>query len=265
MSDTKQLSPPDGEGPSGAENRRRLPNYVYSQDQIRQAAEIETWRLREARKIKRVNRLLIGYAVMITILFVLQGGALAYALPLIRILPIYFYVRSDGVLEAAITTDSFPNQKLSDSAVQTFLWTYVRYRESYSWVEQDFNNHIVQTMSAGPVRDSYLQFSNGKNPNSYLAKFGRKGVIRVELIEVPLDYHPSLGGQPGRVTFHFNRKVWVEGEPEQKAAPYTVTLEFIQNYSTGFDVKDLLQYNPFRIVVTEYTGAVPLQVEPGSR
>jgi type IV secretory pathway component VirB8 len=262
MSDVKELPPPDSE--LGARDKRRLPGYVYSEHLIQQAARVETMAAREARKTKRVNRALVAYSVMITALFIMQGVSLTYAIPLIRIMPVYFWSRSDGVIEAALTTDSMPTKNWGDMAVQTFLWQYVRARESYSYQEQDMNNYIVQTMSSKPVSELYQQWSNGKNPKSHQAILGKKGVIRIEMVDV-LNYQPSIDQQPGRVTFHYEQKVWVEGEPEQNPSAFSVTLEFIKDYPNGFNMKNIMMNNPFRIVVTAYPGAYPLSIKPGSR
>lgn len=236
-------------------------DFIFSTDSLRQKKAVETWTKRELRKTKRINWTLgIGFAAM-TLVSILEGFALLSAIPLIRILPVFYYVKPDGVLETAITTDSLP-QMHADAAVKTSLWQYVMHREGYSYVELDYSNKVVQSMSSQPVREAYVEWSRAKNPKSYQAIYGRKVVLRVEMREA-LNYYPSVGGLPGRITFHFDLWEYHEGEPPPKeSTQYTTSLEFIQDYQTGFDMRDILMFNPMRIVVTAYPGATPLPGKP---
>lgn len=262
MSDTKQLPPPDAA--AGHDNKRRLPGLVYPDGLLQRAINTEKITGWELRKTKRMKLFWKAYSVVITVMFLFAMTCLVYAIPLIRILPVFFWARPDGVIETALTTESLPDQMMSDLAVQTFLWKYVLARESYSYIEQDFNNYIVQAMSSVPVREAYQKWSSGKNPQSYQATLGKKGVIRVEMTEVA-DYHPSIGGQPGSIRLHYSRKLWLEGEPEQEARIYTISLAFIKDFPTGLNINDIRMFNPFRIVITEYPGAYPLSAKPVGR
>jgi len=260
--DTKQLPPPDAAPRPG--NRRRLPGNVYSEQLLQRAITTEKMVGYELRKTKRMNFFWKAYSGVITVMFLFAMTCLVYAIPLIRILPIFFWARPDGVIETALTTESLPDQMMSDLAVQTFLWKYVLARESYSWTEQDFNNYIVQAMSSVPVREAYQKWSSGKNPQSYQATLGKKGVIRVAMTEVA-DYHPSIGGQPGSIRLHYSRKLHLDGEPDQPEMTYTVSMAFIKDFQTGLDINDIRMFNPFRIVITEYPGAYPLSAKPVGR
>lgn len=241
-----------------------MTRFVLSPDVVQQARRTETWVGREARKTKRTNRILATFLVLSISLNYLEGGALYYAVPLRQVMPVFFYVKPDGVMETALTTDSLPAD-LSDATVKAWLWQYVMHREGYSWVEADFNNHVVQAMSDNKVREQYEKWSSGKSKSSYLAMYGRSAVIRVGLRNIT-GWIPSTNGQEGRVTIQFDRVLYREGEPSQSAKPvtYSVTLSFIAGYNaSGFDIRDILQFNPSRIVVTDYPGAVPDSAKPG--
>jgi len=254
-----EAEPSASEEPTEAEVPPR--DFIYSKDALRQKREVETWTRREIRKTRRINWTLgIGLAAM-TSVAVLEGFALVSAIPLIRVLPVFFHIKPSGVMETVITTESLPG-KLADAAVQSSLWQYVLHREGYSYIEQDYNNLVVQSMSAGPVRERYREWSSGKNPRSYQAIYGRKAVLRVEMREV-LNYQPSIGGLPGRITFHFDLWEYHEGEPPPKEPmTYTTSLEFIQDYQTGFDTRHIIEFNPLRIVVTAYPGPTALPGKP---
>lgn len=239
-----------------------LPNFVYVEHLIKQADEAEKWVQAQWRRTRRSNMGWRLYAGMMTIMVFLLGGALNYAIPLQRMIPVFFYQKPDGVLETALTTDTLPAD-LSDANIQSWLWQYVLHRESYSWVESDYNYYVVSAMSNVPVRSAYEAWFNGKNPDSYLAAYGRRGVVRVALREVTLFDRPS-GGHPGRFTVHFDRQVELEGMPRQPLQTWTATVEFLQDYMRGFNIQDVKSFNPSRIVVTSYPGSQVLPAQAGT-
>lgn len=233
-----------------------IPGFVYTDDLIRQAAATQKFVEGQWRRTRRANMGWRIYAGMMTLLVFLLGGALNYALPLEKLIPVFFYQRPDGVTETAITTDSLPAD-LSDANIQAWIWQYIMHRESYSWVEADYNHYLVSAMSSVPVRTAYDNWFNGKNPDSYLSAYGQHGIVRVALREVT-QFERAKDGQPGRMTVHFDRQVVVEGEPKQPVQMWSATLQFLQDYSRGFNVQDIKSFNPSRIVVTSYPGSVPL-------
>ena len=98
---------------------------------------------------------------------VILVAALDYTIPMIRIVPVLLWTSPDGVTGAAVTPDSLPTD-LSDASVKAWLWQYLMHRESYSWVEMDYNHYVVEAMSATPVRDAYDRWSSGRNADSYM-------------------------------------------------------------------------------------------------
>lgn len=238
-------------------------DYIFSADAQQQAKQVDTWVTREERKIKKKYVGLWAGNIIQAFVIILLSSALFYATPLIRLIPVFFYAKPDGILETAITTDSLTDQ-LRDADIQAWLWQYVRAREGYSYLEMDYNNRVVQAMSSQPVREAYQEWSSGKNPESYQAKLGKKGIVRVERDAVA-DYQESRGGQPGRIIFHYDRYVQIDGEPKQPKVTYTVVMGFIVGYRTGFNVKDILEFNPSRIVVTAYPGSEEVAPRVGTR
>jgi type IV secretory pathway component VirB8 len=233
-----------------------FPGFVYSEDLLRQALATEKFVDGQWRRTRRANMGWRLYGGLMTLLVGLLGGALNYALPLIRLEPVFFYQAPNGVVETAITTDSLPLD-LSDANIQAWLWQYVLHRESYSWVESDYNHYLVEAMSSVPVRIAFDKWYQGNNPDSYLASYGQRGIIRVQLREIT-QFKRATGGQPGTITIHFDRLLNVEGEPKQPVQTWTATLQFLQDYSHGFSLQDIKSFNPSRIVVTSYPGSEPL-------
>lgn len=240
----------------------KFSNFVYSEDMLQQAAAVETWVRADLRRTRRANIAWRVTAFGSTALAVVLANALAWAVPGIRLEPVFFYQKPDGVVETSITTDTMPAD-LADASIQAWLWQYVQHREGYSFIEAQSNHYVVDAMSSDTVREAYDRWVDGKNPQSYLAVYGRKGVIRVAMREIT-SWQPAPAGQLGRVTFHYDRQVEREGEPRQPVQTWSVTLEFVQAFDHGFRLNDIRQFNPSRIVVTAYPGPQLLPAQANS-
>lgn len=237
-----------------------IPKFVFSADMQQHARTVEGFVKAEVRRTRRTNLGWRVYGLSMTGLVILLGGTLNYALPLKQIAPVYFYVRQDGVVETATTPDALPVE-LKDAALKAWLWQYVQRRESYSWAEAEYNHYVVSAMSSVPVRAAYDQWASGKNPHSYLAVYGKRGVVRVSLREIQLDKDPN--GDGGKVIIHFDRQVAIEGEHPQPVETWSVAMTFVQNYNFGLNIRDILQFNPGRIVITSYPAPQPLPAVSG--
>lgn len=229
-----------------------IPGFVYSADLIRQAAATEKWVEKEWKRTQRANWGWRAATALAVLLIFLLAGALNYAVPGIRLVPMFFWQKPDGVIETALSTDSLPAD-MSDLNIQAWLWQYIQHREAYSWTEADNDHHIVSAMSSVPVREVYDAWYSGKNPESYLAKVGRNGVIRVAMREIT-QYTRAENGGYGKMTVHFDRQVSLSGQT-YPVETWAVTVEYLQNYSSGFTWQDIRTFNPSRIVITEYPPA----------
>ena len=67
--------------------------------------------------------------------------------------------------------------------------------------------------------------------------------------------HSRDGGQA------FDRLVTCEDEKRTAPETWTVSLEYLAGLDTGLNVRDILSFNPARIVVTDYPGPLPLPSE----
>jgi type IV secretory pathway component VirB8 len=244
-------------------SEQTIPGFVYAADLIKQAQATEHWLKAETKRSRRSRNGWRAYSLVVTGLLGISISALNYAIPSIRLLPILLWTSPDGVTGAAVTTDSLPAD-LSDASIKAWLWQYVMHRESYSWVEADYNHYVVEAMSDVPVREAYDRWINAKNRDSYLNKFGRRCVVRVAPREVT-EFRRASSTVPGRFTLHFDRLVSCEDERKTSPDTWTVTLEYLAGYGSGLNIRDILAFNPSRIVVTSYPGALPLPAEPNAQ
>jgi type IV secretory pathway component VirB8 len=236
-----------------------VPGFVYTKDLIEQANATDKWVRTQLRRTRRTNVGWRIYAVLMTCLVVILVAALDYTIPMIRLVPVLLWTSPDGVTGAAVTPDSLPAD-LSDASVKAWLWQYVMHRESYSWVEMDYNHYVVEAMSATPVRDAYDRWSSGRNADSYMSKLGRRCVIRVAPREVT-EFRRATRETAGKLTLHFDRLVACEDQKKTAPETWTVSLEYLAGLDTGLNVRDILSFNPARIVVTDYPGPLPLPSE----
>lgn len=226
--------------------------FVFTKDRIAQAAAV----VKDVKALaKRDRRRNIGWKLatgILTINLTASVFALAYSVPNIRILPIFLWNRPEGSIGVAITDINLPSA-LKDIDVKVGLWHYVRAHESYNFVEYKDFYAMVCAMSANPVRDAYVSWYNDPQ-NSFVATYGDKAAVRVELIDY-FRFEPSIAGRPGRVTIYFKKQLEWFGEPPRPAETWAVTFEFVQGFKQGMDIRNILTDNPLRIVVTEYPGA----------
>jgi len=239
-----------------------IPGFVRSADILKQAAATEKWLQSEAKRDRRSRNGWRAYGLLVTVLLAMSVAALNFTIPGIRLLPVLLWISPDGVTGAAVTTDSLPAD-LSDASIKAWLWQYVMHREGYSWVEADYNHYIVEAMSDVPVREAYDRWISGKNKDSYLNKLGRRCVVRVASREVT-EFRRATSSTPGKFTLHFDRVVSCEDERRAPPETWTVTLEYLAGYGSGLNIRDILTFNPSRLVITGYPGALPLPAQPSS-
>jgi type IV secretory pathway component VirB8 len=241
-------------------SEQTIPGFVGAAELIAQAHATEKWLKTEAQRSRRSRNGWRAYGLMVTALLGMSVSALNYAVPGIRLLPILLWTSPDGVTGAAVTTDSLPAD-LSDASIKAWLWQYIMHRESYSWVEADYNHYVVEAMSDVPVREAYDRWISAKNKDSPLNKLARRCVVRVAPHEVT-EFRRATSTIPGKFSMHFDRLVSCEDERKTPPEIWTVTLEFVAGYGTGLNIRDVLAFNPSRIVVTAYPGALPLPASP---
>jgi type IV secretion system protein VirB8 len=174
----------------------------------------------------------------------LQGGALYYAVPNIRIQPVYFFKQPDGTTDAVSNEAALP-QTMTEAQTRAWLWQYVLLRERYNWADAKDDYDVISAMSAPDVRQHYQEFQNNRIPGapSPAKALGKTGVVRV------LFRDSDLNGD----TFaaRYCRVVEFDGQ-RPMITPWIVKL----HYQTLDKITLLqrLQYNPGALIVTSYPG-----------
>lgn len=103
-----------------------------------------------------------------------------------------------------------------------FVWQYIRARETYDIPDYSRNVQIVNMMSHNKVYSSYVNEISPNNPQSAVARLGKKGVRTVE--NPVIIYLPNkLGKRMAQVRFQIS-----ESQRGERAVPYQkiVTMEF---------------------------------------
>jgi type IV secretion system protein VirB8 len=139
-------------------------------------------RERAARIASTVLAVALGGSILVNIGL---ACSLALMMPLKKLVPVYFVVRSDGTIDSSPALSALA-PSTDQAVIRSELWQYVQARESYSYDNASYNYNIVSGMSDTTTRGSYQQYFNYPNPESPQVTIGKKGVISVQLISVAL-------------------------------------------------------------------------------
>jgi type IV secretion system protein VirB8 len=229
---------------SNPDTRWLLPPAFTKEDQEHFAAHAKGFQEREVRRAKRGSWLAWGCVAGFAGLAYLQGGALYYAVPNIRIQPVYFFKHPDGTMDAVSNEAALP-QTMTEADTRAWLWQYVLLRERYNWADARDDYDVVSAMSAPDVREHYQTFQNNHIPGapSPAKALGKTGILRV------LFRDSDLSGDT--FTARYCRVVELDGQ-RPMITPWIVKLHF----QTLDKVTTLqrLQYNPHALIVTSYPG-----------
>lgn len=230
-----------------------VPGFVYTKDLIANQAKVEA---DIARALKKGKHRALPWKVL-TLVFgtttVATSIALAFAVPNIRILPVFLWHSAPGMIGTALTEDSLPLE-LKTADIKAALWRYVEARESYNYIQYRDNYYLVTGMSDKTVSDNYSNWYNGHD--SYVTFYGNRAAVHVRWVDF-WKYAPATKDHPGRITILYNKQIeWLDGSPPGQEELWSATFEFITGYSNNMDIRQVLTSNPLRILVRDYPGAV---------
>jgi type IV secretion system protein VirB8 len=194
--------------------------------------------------------------VLVSVIAVAEAGALYHVIPLVRVVPVFVPVQSDGTLGSVISVDpavTVAGLKNSPAAISAALWQYVRLRESYNWAEANYAWDVVSAMSTIDVRKQFQDWYIYTNKASPQAVYGFKDAVKVSWAESRAD------GDRFSVTFW--RQLFSDGSPSGQPQQWTCNLAFTTDYSPP--IRDRLTYNPAGLAVTSYPGCFPKGATPG--
>jgi len=207
-------------------------------------------RLRTARRMGRVLGLSLG---VVSLVALAEAGGIVSMLPLVRVVPVFVYTHHDGTFQSSVTMSTLPGT-LNEANIRALLWQYVVEREGYMFGDAHYRYDVVSGMSALHVRNQYQAWANAGNPNSYLAKLGRKADITVGYIDSGWVSHAN-DFSTGVYEIRFERVI----RPTD-AAPavqkFKVRFEFVKVDS--LPLIERVTVNPSGIQVTDYPGPEPL-------
>lgn len=197
----------------------------------------QTARAKSARRLSKVIAIVAAVAVLGN---VAQAFTIATMVPLIRLVPVYLWVRPDGTVDSEVSVSRLPATQ-EEAVVNASLWEYVRLRESYNADTAQYAYDLVSNFSAPTVRQDYQQFFNYPNPSSPQVILGKRGRLEVEHIA-------SNDVAPGVQQIRYKRTLVVDGKmPVVSTWTATVRYEKVTNLPGRLRLT-----NPGGVVVTSY-------------
>jgi type IV secretion system protein VirB8 len=209
-------------------------------DYYRQVESFQRERAKAARRTSKVLTAVAGIAILGNLG---QAWTIASLLPLMKIVPVYLWVRPDGTVDDSVTLSRLPASQ-AEAVKTAALWEYVRLREGYSYDSAQYAYDAVSGMSTDAVRTAYQSFFNYPNPASPQVTVGRKGTIEIQHIS-------SAYIAPAVQQIRFRRILNIIGQ-QPVVTTWTATLRF----ETVTALPSALRLrNPGGVIVTSYQAA----------
>ncbi len=146
-------------------------------------AEVESFQRARLRTTRAINWGLGAVAVVAMIANVALGVSVAGMLPLVRLVPVFYWVHSDGTVDAAASINALPPTQ-SEAVIRSAVWQYVRDREGYSYANARRSYDLIHLMSTEHVNKVYQQWFLPGNPESPQVTVGKRGQINIEKLNI---------------------------------------------------------------------------------
>jgi type IV secretion system protein VirB8 len=214
----------------------------YAQIMASQAAD----RAREARRERGGRALTIVLGATTLAL----AGALAMAMPLKSLVPVFVHLHEDGSFTSSISQAQLPTS-LREATIKSTLWLYVRAREGYASATWYEDQRIIYMLSDKGAGDVYEALVHPRNPESPGRKYGTRTVIRLERVSehFPCAHDSCIGREPDAYQVRFRRIVHTEGQAPQ-SRPWVATVRF--HSVAAIPAWQRVTYNPLGLQVVEY-------------
>lgn len=209
-----------------------------------------------SRSIRAIGRQTRWLSLGACLVAVVEGVAIFKLTPLVRVVPVFVPVLSNGNLTEfmqnppTMTMDGLKNDK---TAIQALLWQYVRYREQYNWGDAQLEWDVVSAMSAVDVRDQFQKWFDYKSPQSPQKLYGYNSAVKLSWVE------SGIKGDEYTVTFW--RQLFTDGAPVSRPDLWTCHLRYTTDYTMPIAAR--MQFDSPGIVVTYYPGCFPKGQTPG--
>ena len=178
------------------------------------------------------------------------AGALAVAMPLKTMVPVFVHLYEDGSFTSTISHRDLP-PSLREATIKSTLWLYVRAREGYASATWYEDQRIVYMLSDKGAGDAYESLVHPRNPESPGRKYGSRSVIRLERVSehFPCAHESCVGREPDAYQVRFRRIVHTEGQAPQ-SRPWVATVRF--HSVDRIPAWQRVTYNPLGLQVVEY-------------
>ncbi|MDK1390002.1 type IV secretion system protein VirB8 [Sinorhizobium sp. 7-81] len=202
--------------------------------------EVEAFQTARAKSARRLSKVLVAVAAVAGLGNVAQAFTIATMVPLIKLVPVYLWIRPDGTVDSEVSVSRLPATQ-EQAVVNASLWQYVRLRESYTADTAQYAYDLVSSFSAPAVRQDYQDFFNYPNPDSPQVAIGKRGRLEVEHIS-------SNDITPGVQQIRYKRTLVLEGQMPV-ASTWTATVRYEK--VTSLPGRSRLT-NPGGLLVTSY-------------
>ena len=215
-------------------------------------AQADRARTARGRKLATAGRLslLLGLAGVA----IAEGVALAALAPLVRVEPVFVYLRDDGTALQSRAWQDMP-ATVREANLLNVLAEYVRLREGWSSGEADRTWEVVSALSTKQVREQFQADYRKDNPASPQRLYGERTSIRVVVTDIRKE--PA----PGAFRVYFNATTRTP-EGDGKPVPMVANLRIRDlEEPRRLSWQQRVSFNGPGIAVTEYPGAVPNGVQ----
>jgi type IV secretion system protein VirB8 len=179
--------------------------------------EVESFQRERARSSRRFGTVMAAIAAVLLIANLGSVWAIVSMLPLIKLVPVYLWVRADGSVDSSVVLSQLPVTR-QQAVVDAALWDYVRLREGYSYDSARYNYDVVSLMSNNAVKSSYQRWFNFPDLASPQVTVGQKGQVDIEHIG-------TATISSGVAQIRYRRIVTITGSTPM-ATTWTATVEF---------------------------------------
>lgn len=214
-------------------------------------AEAQDRRAREARRAQWARTGRLSLMLALAGICIAEGVALVALAPLIRVEPVFVYLRDDGTAVSSRSWKDMP-AGVREANIVNVLAEYVRLREGWSSGEAQRAWETVSALSTRPVRDQFQAWYRKENAESPQRVYAERVSIRVVVTDAQKD--PTT---PGAYRFYFER-IERSAEGEIRRSPMVASLRYRDvDRPERLPWWQRVQFNGPGIVVSEYPGAVP--------
>lgn len=219
-------------------------------------------RAERAREERRRRRVSLARNGTIFAQWVVIGGmavSIASMLPLVRIEPVFVYLRDDGTSISSRSWQDMPADA-REAGILNVLAEYVRLREGWSSGEAQRAWEAVSALSSKPVRDQFQAWYRRENPESPQRIYGERAIVRVAVTDVQKDTVT-----PGAYRVYFTRTERT-GTADGRTIPMMASLR-LRDIANPRQIPwwQRVQFNGPAVQVWEYPGAHPAAAGGGDR